>query len=231
MEEKERIFVDAINILYVALTRAKRQLYILTKSKKDLLPVQTPKNVEDLFYNWLPHLEANKLPHTKTDDVDTKTYHFESEDLEWNYKPPVAKVESEFLKAGRLVEKPLRQGMIIAHQDLVEGDMYTLTDFIHSPQKRGVLMHQALQKIRYYEDIDLALRDLQGRGLLTTETRADLAGRLAKLLSSDPLKLYYDRAATSKFSMKKQFITTREIKLYVPPIVFFEREEGGYHRL
>lgn len=226
LQEKEKIFVDSINILYVALTRAKRQLYILTKGKEDLIPVETPKNVEDLFCNWISDLGSAKLPCTETAELGLKAYHFEFAELTQKYKPEGDKVQSEFLKTERLVEKPLRKGMIIAHQDLVEGDMYTLTDFIHSPQKRGVLMHQALQKIRYYEDIDLALRNLQTRGLLTPETWQDLAKRLNKLLSSELLKPYYERTGGFKILNEKAIYNRDRKQVFRPDRILLKGREA-----
>ena len=224
LSAREKIFVDAINILYVALTRAKRQLYILTKAKGEMLAVQKPKYVEDLFYNWLDNI---KIDYTQVaEHLNSKQYHFELDDPNWQFPAEHDQHHSKSITLNKSIEKPLRQAMTIIHRDLDQNDKYELNDYIHSPQKYGVLIHKALENIHYYEDIELVLYNLKTRGLLIDENYQALCERLHKLLSSSELKPYYEKTNGFKILNEKAIYIKESDRILRPDRIVLKGQQA-----
>jgi ATP-dependent exoDNAse (exonuclease V) beta subunit len=63
-KELEATYIDNINMLYVAFTRAEEQLYILSDAEKNSSKTETlPQNVSKLLYDIVPQLNLNQATH------------------------------------------------------------------------------------------------------------------------------------------------------------------------
>ena len=63
-KELEATYIDNINMLYVAFTRAEEQLYILSDAEKNSSKIETlPQNVSKLLYDIVPQLKLNQAIH------------------------------------------------------------------------------------------------------------------------------------------------------------------------
>lgn len=158
--------VDALNMLYVAFTRAEQQLYILPAIRK-AGPQSTGKLVKMV-------LDSNKeiAEQTSTDSFSIGN----PQKLELTKDQPI---EIENLQEYFL---PLQQNNL-----QLKSSRYQLNDLHNGKQKKainkGLLMHELLAKINSVEQIDTVIQNAVIEGLISVELQKEWKTALIEVLN------------------------------------------------
>lgn len=167
-EEQNKAFLDDLNVLYVALTRAAQQLYVYT---------QTPSGEGKL--NTLGKLFQ---------------YYFTQNQLEAPYAvgsipAPKAKNEStDFLPFELRYERIANWRSVVQ----LKNNAKQLWDVAQTKQEWGTLLHQAMANIHYLKDAHKVLKDLQLNGLVDMQQKERLAARIEELLEDPQIIPFFD---------------------------------------
>ncbi|NIJ43724.1 ATP-dependent exoDNAse (exonuclease V) beta subunit [Wenyingzhuangia heitensis] len=156
------IQLDNFNLLYVALTRAEEQLFILCDTKKSASV--TTKNYSDYFMLFM----ADK----------GKEFSYEVGDATRISKPKESE-ESWMLKDFMSTDKKENQIVVVQNQDIDD-----------EARLFGNLIHQAFEKIITIEDLPVAYSYIHQQGL-STEVEKKAKEIIYNVIHHPELKIYY----------------------------------------
>jgi ATP-dependent exoDNAse (exonuclease V) beta subunit len=200
-EEKNKSLLDILNVYYVALTRPEERLYILTgKPSKTLDKIS---NISDLFayyYNQSGEWKDDKFIYT----YGTPAPH--------SLKHKQEQITSSAIS--EITQSPLIQGnwRESIKMRAAAPNIWNL-DLANSKKNHGVLVHTALAKIKYTDDVAHALESMFLEGLINTEEKEKLTISLGKIVSHPQLQSYF----TKEYIIKNEAeIITAEGKAFRP---------------
>ena len=195
MEEREKTLLDGLNTLYVAFTRPRHRLYILSKSPAEgkkaanELPLSTAapetaatqgpaRDVADLLAGYLRHLGRWQ--------VDTTSFVL-NPGIE-NQKPKTGNQQLE-------TKFPLLNLASTDWQQRLKLRRHATTVFDFDKQdKQGELnrkLHYALRRLISAADLPRVLRQLSTEGFINQQERPDLEANLRALLADMRLASYF----------------------------------------
>ncbi|MBL6873273.1 MAG: UvrD-helicase domain-containing protein [Flavobacteriales bacterium] len=196
--ENDKSLMDDLNVLYVAMTRPKEQLYIFTESfgKSDK-------------FNSLSQLIGHYF---KDDAVDFPV-------RIGQLVPKQSADEEENDKGYHLSYESIKNWRKVIQ---LKNNSNQLWDVNLDRQQWGSLLHDALSKIHYLEDKDKVLNDLERNGLLTSDHKAKLRNRLDELLNDDEIKPFF----SDKWEVKtEQEILLDSGDTYIPDRLLIKGDE------
>ena len=195
--ENHKSRMDDLNVLYVAMTRPKEQLYIYTESFGN----------SDKF-NSLSQLIA---------------YYFNESQANFPVRigqlTPKKSQEEETEKAYRLNYTSLSNWRKVIQ---LKNNSNQLWDVKLDRQQWGSLLHDALSKIQYIDDKDKVLNDLERNGLLTAELKSKLKIRLDDLLNDEEIKPFFSKEWEVK---TEQEILLNSGDTYIPDRLLIKADE------
>lgn len=161
--------IDALNVLYVALTRARSQLYIITQKGE---VADTPKNYADLFQDFIskqgqvleesvPCIFGTALPNNE-----------QEENLEYPSIELNGKISEQWKQ--NLIAPPATNR---AAEDA---------------KKEGILMHDLLAKMRDKERINEILEEELIKGRIEFVVKERLKKQLNQIINHPQLSYYFD---------------------------------------
>ncbi|SHG55630.1 UvrD-helicase domain-containing protein [Flagellimonas flava] len=206
-EESEKTELDAINVLYVALTRAEKALYIISEHEKRPATLEQGNSYSDLFQNYLTikgHQEGlesvfswGSLPGGSSGS-DQKTT--DSSHIPFSTRP---KGDSGFAistKSSRLWDNEVQEAIEL-----------------------GNLIHLALSQIHTSEDVKPALVQLNMQGHLPSEAMEGVSQKIQQLIRHPQLKEYF----TDDYeALNEKEILTAEGKLLRPDRIALKNKEA-----
>ncbi|NPA36343.1 MAG: UvrD-helicase domain-containing protein [Chlorobi bacterium] len=188
---RERLlqFIDNLNILYVAFTRAREALITISKVGSEKL-----NTVGELLYRTVTNTEGNEvLPETVSDSVwneETKTFTLGNPQKQHINK-------TEFTDA---LIKPFKT-IPFNERIKIHTDSDALNPDILQPYRvHGKLMHLLFEKIMTKDDIEPAINSLIIEGKLPAATGSELKEKITHLLSSPPYKDWF----SNKFEIRNE---------------------------
>jgi len=203
-------WLDNLNLLYVAFTRAEQNLIIFGKNKKQLASLENIKNVSDLLQLIVPNLNG---------DWESDTGHYETGVL------------TNIRKAKEETENPLKQTPPPLYVDFVSSEFpegksvfkqsNQSREFIRSdsPSKEkyithGNIMHALFAAIRTPGDIDKAVERLVSEGLILPEEKDAYKNKIHSYIRNPQVKDWFSGKYTvyPEFSIivkEKDTITTK----------------------
>ena len=165
-EEKNKAIMDDLNVLYVAMTRPKHQLYIYTAEYKNLDDFNTLSKLIGYYFQNTTYefpISIGKLePKSNDKDIDNL-------ELNLNYSSL-----SDWRKTIRL-KKNSNQ----------------LWDINLDRQQWGSLLHECLAQIHYPKDKEAVLDKLERNGLISVEMKSKLRNRIEELLNDEQLMPFF----------------------------------------
>ncbi|MCL1933253.1 MAG: UvrD-helicase domain-containing protein, partial [Candidatus Azobacteroides sp.] len=185
-------WLDNLNLLYVAFTRAEQNLIIFGKNKKQLASSGDIKNVSDLLQWIVPDLNG---------DWESDTGHYETGVL------------TNIRKATEETENPLKQTPPPMYVDFISGEFpegksvfkqsNQSREFIRSdsPSKEkyithGNIMHALFAAIRTSDDIDKAVERFVSEGLILPEEKDAYKDKIRSYIQSPQVKDWFSRKYT-----------------------------------
>ena len=164
---------DAVNVLYVATTRAKEQLYIITQE----ISSEGTSTYSHLFNNFVKQ-QGKQLDATtpfelgvsldKKEVEKKKNIGFESRKFEVNYV-----VSSHWKKR------------LVAHK--------TLNIEVKTAQIKGLLIHEILAKIYHAEMLDQLLEETFERNIKAKEYQLFITKKVKEVISHPMISSYFER--------------------------------------
>ena len=179
LHEHVKTYVDNLNLLYVAFTRAERELYVLPYAPK-ITKEGKPSDIGAFLFQVL---EAGEMP-------------------EWNSENSCLVIGEKQLITGK--EKVEDENTL----SLAEYPIYELNERVSvrykyedytDPEKtetsavdEGKILHEIFRRIETVEDVDRAVNNMYASGLLTSVERADYREQVVSYLNNTPHSEWFD---------------------------------------
>lgn len=188
-------WMDSLNLLYVAFTRAERNLVIFGKYKKNLAGLEQVKNVSDLLQWTVSDLDGNR---------NNGTLHFDFGIWEQNVDSTAGKTDNLLKQKAPsqyvdFVSEAFPEGKSIFKQsnksrDFVDPDVSPRRQYI----ERGNIMHALFAGVRTVDDIEKAVDKLISEGIIRPCEKADYVDKIESAIRksgvedwfSDKYKVY-----------------------------------------
>ena len=156
--EQEKAYLDDLNVLYVALTRASSQLYVFTQSPSTGHKLNTLGKLFQHYFTQQQHEAPYCLGVVPQPKKQEKKSGFDPFILDY-----------QRIQNWRAVVQ-------------LKNNAKQLWDVAQSKQEWGTLLHQAMANIHYIDDADKVLKDLQLNGLIDKVQAQQLTARINELL-------------------------------------------------
>jgi len=182
-EETLQMWVDSLNLLYVAFTRAKENLIVFCQGSNPTKEKKSLTTISDLIQDILQNKEAfgSEIPqeirtgYTMEDETDGSEarFHFGELSLENSFSDEKSK-DSSLHQKGEDIALPFKS---FVHKTCFKQSNRSI-EFSkgHDPEgfhssyiDRGKLLHQLFSGIRDKNDLPKAIQDLLNEGLISTE--------------------------------------------------------------
>ena len=174
-EEKLQVQIDALNMLYVACTRAEDELIIFSPAYDDKIT-----NIADVLYNSIRLSEDHIYPATGNKNYTAVKKYLDGDTMEFNfddnYTPPDEK--ERLYKNKHQIElssypgNSWRNKMAVAHNS---SDFFIESvDYIQERVNYGLMMHHILSQIITPDDVDGVLSDMYFSGKITAAQKKEL---------------------------------------------------------
>lgn len=194
-EEKQKMELDAMNVLYVALTRAEKALYIVSEKKPKQSSNQKINSYSDLLINYL--IEKNLW------NNENATYNFgalevsnevkaenNNNDLQYQYSYRDRPNFNIITKSGMLWDDDRKEAI-----------------------EHGTFIHYILSLIKTHKDLDIALAKVLRDGDIAKSQLAQTKKKVEEVLRHPELTEFF----TEKYNvMNERAILTKEGKLLRP---------------
>jgi len=182
--EMQATFIDAINMLYVAMTRAAEKLFVVASTKK---VIKETRNVGEILRSYCETLE----------NVEVQTT---SEEQFWEYtiyedhtpRPPKKeKLEAENYVLPHFLSTECRDKLRMRRDERQEDETRISVSELYSSRKEGILMHKAFEYVRFRGDIPHAVRRLIHEGLLLEEEATEIKNKMLKITNLPLIESYF----------------------------------------
>ncbi|EAR02923.1 UvrD-helicase domain-containing protein [Maribacter sp. HTCC2170] len=187
-EEQHRLELDAFNILYVAMTRAEKAMFIITIKDEASIKSNRKTHYSDVFIHYL----KTKNLWNSTDLI----YTFGSLKINPNIQEDLS-LEKSF---------PFEY----SNKDNPNFSIMTKAGLLWDTKQekallRGNLIHYIMGLIETSVDIDLVFKDLEQKGAINDEETAPLREKVLNVVNHVNLKKYYSKGVVVK--NEKEIIT------------------------
>jgi ATP-dependent exoDNAse (exonuclease V) beta subunit len=190
--EKEtcRSWMDNLNVLYVAFTRAETNLLVLAGHKRKLESLDDIKTVSDLLQYIVPELNG---------DYNPETLRFERGKLEFP-EAKERKISDNILKqTPRMLDvtflsEPFETGKTIFRQSNKSREFISSGDSAANRNeyiRRGNLMHRLFSMLTTLDDIGKAVDRLSFEGLISPEEKQEYAGFVKRAIEGSGNKKWF----------------------------------------
>ncbi|MDO7172032.1 UvrD-helicase domain-containing protein [Mariniflexile sp. AS56] len=200
--------LDNINLLYVALTRAVEQLYIISTKDISAKGEINSKKYSGLFINYLQQLGV-------WNDLDT-TYTFGSS--EKTSKPKVSSLNTTFQTEFISTSKETHHIRVVT-----KSGMLWDTNQEEAIEK-GNLVHNIMSHIKTKEDIDAVLTNYINSATINTVQADKLKNLVTKIVSHPKLETYY--SASNTIYNERDIITQEGVILRPDRVVLTTEHEA-----
>ena len=204
-DENNKLELDAFNVLYVALTRAVKVLYIITKKESDT-KTDTPKSYSDLFSSYLKKNGLwNETLHTYTfgelltNTADTYLKEQESIPYQYSYKE-----RSSFrilTKSGQLWDTDREEAIA-----------------------QGNLVHYVMSLIETKDDVESALYKVLRNGAIGEDEKESLKSKILQIIQHPKLQALFSKENTVK---NEKDIITKNGNIIRPDRVIINKNKAS----
>ena len=182
-ERQSELYLDNFNLLYVALTRAVEQLYIITEYKLDSKTGEENLNYfSGLFINYLKTLEDDNAW-----DVSSLSYAFGSKEKCSSQKEIEKNEGFEFQQ--NFISSPWESHDI----KIVSNSSKHWGEDHESAVNYGLLVHEMLSKIIYETDIDSVIQSYVNSGMILKEHVTSVRKQINNVVFHEELNGYFQK--------------------------------------
>lgn len=201
---QEELQLDNFNILYVALTRAVEQLYVVSEKK----PVKNFNNISEYFIDFLMN---NNLW-----NEEKSCYNFGSP--ERISMLDNKKEDTETVLLQNFVSNSWKNHniSIVANSSLLWGSLQG------DAMIYGNLLHEILSKIKTENDVKYITNQYLFKGIITAKQHRDINELLMNIITHPQLKTYFEKG--KKVLTEKEMITV-DRQIAIPDRLIFNNEK------
>ena len=195
-EKTEALELDNFNLFYVALTRAKEQLYVLSEYKPPKSKKSTyPSKYGEFLFEFLQH-------NTNFTQKDNQ-YHFgDINRVSSKAKPIVINQNQELF-----LSSPWQE-----HQITIVVNTSIANDF-DDARKYGTLLHEILAEINYKEEVENTIQKFVNKGIIPIDKKETIQKIIQSVVMHSDLTAYY----TNNFTIyNEREILTEENEILIP---------------
>ncbi|AFM03370.1 ATP-dependent exonuclase V beta subunit, helicase and exonuclease domain-containing [Bernardetia litoralis DSM 6794] len=194
-------FIDAINNLYVGLTRPTEKLFIMTKevsklenkkpvkkkanntTKEDNFGIDKVKDIADLLGLFLLR-EAEHIH-----KIEAREYVLSEDDSNKKHKTKMNDKQSLNIK--ELVSTEARNKIRVRKNNLRYDESYLTVEDFYDSRKDGLLMHYAFEKIFTINDTSKAVQTLINEGLIAEDERESLENKMKDVMRLQQIEEFF----------------------------------------
>jgi ATP-dependent exoDNAse (exonuclease V) beta subunit len=191
-------WLDNLNLLYVAFTRAEHNLIIFGKYKKVLSGLEHIKNVSDLLQWTVQDLNGN---------WNSETLHFDCGNLDRNANSKTEKTDNILKQTPPLqyvdfVSEAFPEGKSIFKQsnksrDFVDPDISPRRKYI----EYGNIMHALFAAIHTLDDIEKSVDKLISEGIILPEEKENYTGKIKEAIKKSDVEDWF----SDKYKVYSEF--------------------------
>lgn len=227
--EMQATFIDAVNLLYVALTRPEEKLYILAKEgskkkeKNDL-----PKSVQELL---AVYVESKRLAGSSTTDnvsdnseelnenIDTDLTFTLKKDESSKYSKKEIK-EADTYELSYFLSTECRDKIRMRRDDKkvkihvqhdVKGEYDIDIQGLYDARKHGLLVHHAFERVKYKTDISRAVQKLVNEGYIPEEEKEEIETKMHQIIALPQIAEFYEPKAGRQVFNEKELVVKQEL--------------------
>jgi ATP-dependent exoDNAse (exonuclease V) beta subunit len=179
-DENDKLELDSFNILYVALTRAVKALYVITKKESAAKTIDKPRSYVDLFQLYLKEqglynetMSTYSFGKLAVNDMETMVE--EQEQLSYQYSYKERSSFKILAKSGQLWDTDREDALI-----------------------KGNLLHYIMSLIETSDDIENALAAVLRSGDIVEDEIDGLKSKIIQIINHPKLQLFYSNGNTIK---------------------------------
>ncbi len=237
-EERLLAQMDALNLLYVAFTRAKSQIIAyapLPKPTKDKEELKL-NTVGDLLFASLVSSQwsmvSGKAP------IDPQTIHYSPFTIHFGDAETQAGIASEIIggiKLAKIHNNDWRQILGIRPSNFFVGE-----DIISLPRKRGTLLHEAMCLLQHPQELPMVLQQMKMKGLVDDLTAIEMQETLSKILTqpifenwkTNTIQRFGEREIVGADQSLKRpdLVLMDENNTWVIDFKFGEKKDNSHHK-
>ncbi|WP_433834261.1 UvrD-helicase domain-containing protein [Flavobacterium anhuiense] len=206
--KKQEELLDNINVLYVALTRAEEQLYVISQSLKAKNDGEYPNNMAAFFIKFLIHQGVY--------DEEKLNYEFGNKTRLSKITRTVDRVKS--IPVVREVLNP--KNIKIAQREALMWGTHQQEAISY-----GNIVHEILAFIKDRSDVDLAVTKALENGLITFDQVDQVLQTLKEIVNHEELNVCFDGKDTV---LNEQTIVQKEGRILKPDRVVFLENKQAY---
>lgn len=174
-QKKQEELLDNLNVLYVALTRAEEQLYVISSYKK-VKSGNLPNTLASFFVRYLEFLGL-----------------FSEEVLSYDFGKPVRVSEKNTEEVRPLiieaVEKPISPSVIkIAKREALMWDTKQ-----QKAIEKGNLIHELLSRIFTMEDVERVVKSAVSKGEFPFSQQTEITQKIREIVSHQELEMFFTK--------------------------------------
>ncbi len=203
---QSQLELDMLNLLYVALTRAQAQLYIISKMDLTSKGVSYSNKFSGKLINYLNHI--GKWDATKT------SYDFGDQNAAHQQTDKITTTKRVLFNDFDTITKKYK-----VHIATQAGKLWDTS--LGAAIEKGNLIHDILATIHTSDDLDPAITNAIEMGLIAITEKESLHNELKKILNHPELSKYY--TYTIKVMNEKEIISKG--KIYRPDRIIIDQKE------
>lgn len=206
--KKQEELLDNINVLYVALTRAEEQLYVISQQLKPKKDGEYPSNMASFFIKYLQNQSV-----------------FDETKLEYAFgnatKLSSANAHIDTSKVIESVSEVLNPKNIkIAQREAIMWGTHQKEAIEY-----GNLIHEILSFVKTKDDVDFALTNALENGLITNNQKEMVSKTISEIVNHSELENYFDK---DNLVLNEQTIIQKEGNLVKPDRMVISNKNEVY---
>ncbi|OWP62606.1 hypothetical protein CDA63_13270 [Hymenobacter amundsenii] len=242
-EELEKTFLEGLNMLYVAFTRPRHRLYVISKKPKpakkagrtdDDEPASDKPagSVAELLHRYLADTgewDDEQMTYALNLAVSSELLADSSPPKEVPNQPPTTNNEkpttNHDLPLTNLTSTPWEKRLRLRRH------ANTVFDFDEQQEQRewNRRLHYALRRVRQAADVEHVAAQLAAEGLISLQERPELLARLREVVDNPLLAHYFSPAVAAEAEREILVGGTRK-QDYKPDRIVFETTAAGFGR-
>jgi ATP-dependent exoDNAse (exonuclease V) beta subunit len=206
MDEEQKSVLDAMNVLYVALTRPIKGLFVITEIGKEVASTENATSYSDLFQAYvqdhnIPKNEQEVYTFGTFPEAEDETKSTASLDTHIDYitRPKEDALFTIATTSGRLWDEERKEAIEI-----------------------GNLIHFALSKINYSEEVTQVVKNLQLAGHFERGASEEVKQKLMDVVTHPDLNAYFSK--DYQILNEREILTTNGVSLRPDRIAVKDKE-------
>lgn len=205
--ENQAAFIENINVLYVALTRAKEQLYVCCKTVEKINAIDSvnkmlikylEQNPPELITKAAREINPNENEITENENSDNTIFVIHDDQsirkLQFSKEPEILNsfISSECRDKLRVRQQfSAKNGQTTEESSNEKYKSLLLTDLFDA-QNKGNIIHKAFERLEFRTDIEKAVNKLISEGLITHIEGKEIAIAMHEILTLPEIAHLYE---------------------------------------